>query len=105
MAYHNSDVNGPIQQHTIITEGVEKSVEHDKKVDQFNSEHTVFFNQSTPQALSWGTSGCKFYFITTCLYADKAMKSKIKDPEVTSQTILVNNAVCKIPPYKIQVIK
>lgn len=69
MAYHDTKVHGPMKQHTIVTTvhgslGIE---EHDKKVNVFNTEHTVFFNQSNSFRDKDG-----LVLITVCLYADGA---------------------------------
>jgi len=74
MAYHDTKVHGPMKQKTIITfcgpdTKIGSEEAHDKKVNTFNTEHTVFFNQSNSFRDKDG-----IILVTVCLYADGASK-------------------------------
>ena len=79
MGYHDRNKDGTMKQHSITTvmggdwKDIEvQEAEHDAKVNQFNSEHVVFFNT---------TYEIEFYNkikkTTICLYADGSMKQKV----------------------------
>lgn len=67
MAYHDRKLMGPMQQKTIVTKGLDNAKEHDAKVDKFNAEHEVFFNQVSNMVVTVG-AGSIVLWVTVCLY-------------------------------------
>jgi len=69
MVFYNKDKDGPMKQYTIVTQIIgyvpTDTSEHDNRVNEFNSEHTVFFNQSNSIM-----TGDILTLVTVCLYAD-----------------------------------
>jgi hypothetical protein len=75
MAYHETKINGPMRQCTIVTvvRVPEDIARHDEKVNKFNEENTVFYNQANSHDKG-EEKGIGIRLVTTCLYANGAKK-------------------------------
>jgi hypothetical protein len=75
MAFHDRSKDGAMRQQTIVT--VVKTIEdisrHDEKVNKFNEENNVFFNQANSHDKG-EEKGLGMRLVTVCLYANGAKK-------------------------------
>jgi ribosomal protein L14 len=73
--FYDRAICGAMKQHTIVTvvRTAEDVQRHDDKVNKFNEENNVFFNQSSSHDKS-EEKGLGLRLVTTCLYANGARK-------------------------------